>query len=43
MDYFNDVYLKKINRFGDNIQDRVHGQMRNDFENKLKKSVNTVK
>ena len=42
MDYFNDVYLKKINRFGDNTQSRVHGQMENDFENKLKKSVNKV-
>ena len=42
MDYFNDVYLKKLNRFGDNIQSRVHGQMEDDFENKLKKSVNKV-
>lgn len=42
MDYFNDVYLKRINRFGDNIQSRVHGQMEHDFENKLRKSVNRV-
>lgn len=42
MDYFDDVYLKRTNRFGDNIQSRVHGQMEHDFENKLKKSVNRV-
>ena len=42
MDYFNDVYLKRTNRFGDNIQSRVHGQMEHDFENKLRKSVNKV-
>lgn len=42
MDYFTDVYLKRINKFGDNIQSRVHGKMENDFENKLKKSVNKV-
>lgn len=42
MDYFNDVYLKRINRFGDNIQSRVHGQMEYDFEDKLRKSVNRV-
>ena len=42
MDYFTDVYLKRINRFGNNIQTRVHGKMENDFENKLVKSVNKV-
>ena len=42
MDYFTDVYLKRVNRFGDNIQSRVHGKMENDFENKLRKSVNKV-
>lgn len=42
MDYFTDVYLKNINKFGDNIQSRVHGQMEHDFEHKLKKSVNKV-
>ena len=42
MDYFKDVYLQRVNRFGNNIQSRVHGQMEHDFENKLKKSVNKV-
>ena len=42
MDYFTDVYLKRVNRFGSTIQSRIHGKMRNDFENKLKKSVNKV-
>lgn len=42
MDYFADVYLKRVNRFGDNIQSRVHGKMEHDFELKLKKSVNKV-
>lgn len=42
MDYFKEVYLKDLNRFGNNIQNRVHGQMENDFEYKLKKSVNRV-
>ena len=42
MDYFADVYQKRVNRFGDNIQSRVHGKMEYDFELKLKKSVNRV-
>ena len=42
MDYFSDVYLKSINRFGNTTQSRVHGQLEHDFENKLKKSVNKV-
>lgn len=42
MNYFNDVYLKRLNRFGNTIQKRVHGQMEYDFEIKLQKSVNRI-
>lgn len=42
MNYFTDVYLKRINRFGNNLQSRIHGKMEEDFENKLKKSVNKI-
>lgn len=42
MDYFTDVYLKRINQYGETAQDRIHGRMECDFENKLRKSVNKV-
>ena len=42
MDYFTDVYLKRINKHGNTMQDRIHGKMECDFENKLRKSVNRV-
>lgn len=42
MDYFTDVYLKRINRHGTDIQSRIHGKMECDFEYKLEKSVNKV-
>ena len=42
MDYFTDVYLKRINKHGDDLQSRIHGKMACDFKNKLEKSVNRV-
>lgn len=42
MNYFEDVYLKRMNRYGDTIQTRVQGQMMNEFESLLKKSINRV-
>lgn len=42
MDYFTDVYLKRLNKYGDSTQSRIHGRMECDFENKLSKSVNKV-
>ena len=42
MDYFTDVYLKRVNKHGTDLQSRVHGKMECDFENKLAKSVNRV-
>ena len=42
MDYFTDVYLKRINKHGNDLQSRIHGKMACDFKNKLEKSVNRV-
>ena len=40
MNYFTDVYLKRVNKHGTSLQGRIHGKMECDFENKLNKSVN---
>lgn len=42
MDYFSDVYLRRINKHGNDLQSRIHGKMACDFQNKLEKSVNRV-
>lgn len=42
MGYFEDVYLKRLNRYGTNHQERVQGQREREFENYLKKSVYKV-
>ena len=41
-DYFNDVYLKRLNRYGYDYQSRVQAQRERDFENKLLRSVYRV-
>lgn len=38
-DYFNDVYLKRLNRYGLNYQQRIQTQRESMFEQKLLKSV----
>lgn len=43
MTYFEDVYLKRINRFGSNIQERIQGKKEYDFEYFKAKSPNKVK
>ena len=40
--YYNDVYLKRLNRYGHDYQSRVQAQRERDFENKLLKSVYRV-
>lgn len=42
MDYYEDVYLKRLNRFGLNYQSRVQGQREKVFEGKLLKSLYRV-
>ena len=43
MGYFDEVYLKRINRFGNNIQERIQNKREYDFEETiLKKSPNQV-
>ena len=42
MNYFEDVYLKRLNRYGYDYQSRVQGQRERDFEDKLLKSVYRV-
>ena len=42
MNYYNDVYKKRINRYGTNFQGRMQGQREREFENKLMKSVYRV-
>ena len=37
--YYEDVYLKRLNRYGYDYQSRVQAQRERDFENKLMKSV----
>ena len=42
MTYFEDVYLKRINRFGKNIQERIQGKKEYDFNFFKEKSPNKV-
>lgn len=38
-DYYRDVYLKRLNRYGLDYQSRIQGQRERDFENYLYKSI----
>ena len=40
--YYEDVYLKRLNRYGYNYQSRVQAQREQEFEGKLLKSVYRV-
>lgn len=42
MDYFEDIYLKRLNRFGHRQQSRVQGEREHEFEMLLKKSAYRV-
>lgn len=42
MSYYDEVYLKRLNRYGYDYQSRVQAQRERDFENKLLKSVYRV-
>lgn len=42
MSYYDDVYLKRLNRYGTNYQSRVQAQREKEFEGKLLKSVYRV-
>jgi hypothetical protein len=42
MSYYNDVYLKRLNRYGLDYQSRVQGQREREFEGKLLKSIYRV-
>jgi hypothetical protein len=42
MSYFEEVYLKRLNRYGHDYQTRVQGQREREFEGKLLKSVYRV-
>lgn len=42
MNYYEDVYLKRLNRYGYDYQSRIQNQRERDFENKLLKSVYRV-
>lgn len=42
MNYFEDVYLKRVNKFGFNIQERIQNKKIHDFNVVLKKSPNRV-
>lgn len=42
MAYFNEVYLKRVNKFGPNLQTRVQNKKEHDFEVFKEKSVNRV-
>jgi hypothetical protein len=42
MSYFEDVYLPRINRFGDTLQDRIQGKREHDFIVMMNKSPNKV-
>lgn len=37
--YYDDIYLKRLNRYGYDYQSRIQAQRERDFENKLMKSV----
>lgn len=39
MDYFENVYLKRLNKYGLNYQSRIQGKREQEFENYLSKSV----
>lgn len=39
MSYYNDVYLKRLNRYGTDFQSRIQGQREREFDNYLEKSV----
>ena len=41
-DYFKDVYLKRLNRYGYDYQSRVQGQREREFEDKMLRSVYRV-
>ena len=42
MNYFSDVYLARLNRYGDTLQGRIYGKMENDFKVFRDKSLNKV-
>ena len=42
MSYYEDVYLKRLNRYGNDYQSRVQGQREREFEGKLLKSIYRV-
>lgn len=42
INYYNDVYLKRVNRFGTNLQERIINKKEHDFYNFVKKSPNRV-
>ena len=42
MSYFDDVYLKRINRYGNTLQDRIQGKREHDFIVMMNKSPNKV-
>ena len=42
MNYFEDIYLKRLNRYGYDYQSRIQGQREREFEDKLLKSVYRV-
>ena len=42
MNYFEDVYLKRLNRYGYDYQSRIQAQREEVFEGKLLKSVYRV-
>lgn len=42
MDYFEDIYLKRLNRFGLDYHSRVQNKREKDFELYLMKSVYNV-
>ena len=39
MSYFEDVYLKRLNRYGYNFQSRLQAQREENFERQLEKSI----
>lgn len=42
MSYYTDVYLRKLNRFGNNLQERIINKKEYDFNNFIKRSPNKV-
>lgn len=41
-DYYNDIYLKRLNQYGTNIQERVQGKREHEFQRRVQKSVYKV-